>query len=103
MDKNINTSQTNFTFPVGYYPFHKDKHINFQLNRRYSLGYWTKVDALQTSQRIQQISEWKPVLIGYTEQMKAENRTLAAAFGYRAAEFFTSEEHAQNHCQIGNL
>ena len=27
---NITTSQTNFDFPVGYYPFHKDKHINFQ-------------------------------------------------------------------------
>ena len=61
----MNNSQTqrDFTFPVGYHLFHKNKDINFQLNRFYSFGYWTKADAEQAGHAIQDRSDWKSVMI----------------------------------------
>jgi len=86
----MNNSQTrkDFPFPVGYHFFHKNKDINFQLNRFHSFGYWTKADAEQAGNAIQEISDWKPVMIRLAEQHKAENRFMAAAFSYRAAELY---------------
>jgi hypothetical protein len=83
------TTHTSFTFPAGYYPFNKDKHMNFQLNRWYSLGYWTKAETQQVGAGIRELSDWKQELVGLAERVSAEDRRLAAAFGYRAAEFFT--------------
>ena len=89
MKEHITENQTNFTFPIGYFPFHKDKHINFQLNRWHSLGYWTKADARRAAACIQGVSDWKrDELIALAEQMDAESRKLAAAFVYRSIEFF---------------
>jgi len=82
-------AQETFSFPVGYHAFHKNKDINFQLNRFYSFGYWTKADAEEAGNSIQEIGDWKPVLTGLAECHKAEGRPLAAAFSYRAAEFYT--------------
>jgi len=76
-------------FPVGYYPFNKDTHMNFQLNRWHSLGYWTKEDAQQAGERVGKLGDWKPVMVNAAEEMIGAGRTLAGAFGYRAAEFFT--------------
>jgi hypothetical protein len=45
MKTNTSHTQKDFIFPVGYHLFHKNKDINFQLNRFYSFGYWTKDDA----------------------------------------------------------
>jgi pimeloyl-ACP methyl ester carboxylesterase len=80
------------SFPVGYHPFHKDRHMNYQLNRWHSLGYWTKSDAEQAGERIQEIGDWKRVLVGLAEQMEAEGRDLAAAIAYRAAEFYVNPQ-----------
>ena len=85
----MSTRET-FSFPVGYHPFHIDKHMNFQLNRWYSLGYWTKADAERAGAGIQERGDWKQELVALAERMTAEDRHLAAAFGYRAAEFFTN-------------
>ena len=76
-------------FPIGYFPFHKDQHINFHLNRWYSLGYFPKADLERIGHESRDTAELKQVLIEYAEQMKTEQRDLEAAFGYRAAEFFT--------------
>ena len=90
MKEHMTENQTNFTFPIGYFPFHKDKHINFHLNSWYSLGYWTKADARRAAACIQGISDWKrDELIALAEQMDAEDHKLAAAFVYRSIEFFT--------------
>jgi len=87
-EHNLHAQET-FSFPVGYHTFHKNKDINFQLNRFYSFGYWTKADAEEAGNSIREIGDWKPVLTGLAERHKAEGRPLAAAFSYRAAEFYT--------------
>jgi alpha-beta hydrolase superfamily lysophospholipase len=89
MNTNNSPAQETFSFPVGYHTFHKNKDINFQLNRFYSFGYWTKADVEEAGKSIREISDWKPVLTKLAKQHKAENRPLAAAFSYRAAEFYT--------------
>lgn len=86
---NNDTTRQSFTFPVGYHAFNKDKHMNFQLNRWHSLGYWTKDDAQRAGAGVQELSDWKPELIALANQMLDEDRQLAGAIAYRAAEFFT--------------
>lgn len=83
------TDQNSPGFPVGYHRFNRDKHMNFQLNRWYSLGFWTKGEAQQAGEAIQRLSDWKPGLVKLAEVMIDDGRHLAAAFAYRAAEFFT--------------
>ncbi|MGD9144852.1 MAG: alpha/beta fold hydrolase [Anaerolineae bacterium] len=87
-------SQSTFSFPVGYHPFHKDRHMNFQINRWYSLGYWTKEEAQRAGAGVQGLSDWKREMVALAEQLTAEERELAAAFGYRAAEFLTHPHDA---------
>jgi len=87
-------NQPEFNFPVGYFSFHNDQHINFHLNRWYSLGYWQKEDVDRIGQDIQKTGDHKQVLVKYAEQMSFENRDLSSAIGYRAAEFFTHPRDA---------
>jgi pimeloyl-ACP methyl ester carboxylesterase len=82
------SKKENFSFPVGYHEFHKNKDINFQLNRFYSFGYWTKVDAEEAGNAVRDIKDWKATLTALAERQLAANRPLAAAFSYRAAEFY---------------
>ena len=85
---NKNSVQEKFTFPVGYHAFHKNKDINFQLNRFYSFGNWTRADAEEAGNAIQKVEDWAPTLTGLAERHLANNRPLAAAFSYRAAELY---------------
>jgi len=77
------------TFPVGYHNFHEDKHINYQLNRWYSLGYFEFEKTSEIGQQITGFSDWKEVLGSCGEQATLDGNLLEAAFYYRAAEFFT--------------
>lgn len=77
------------TFPVGYHPFHRDRHINFHLNRWYSLGYLPKGDLEKLGHGNPDTNNLKQGLIEYAEEMKTQDRYLESAIGYRAAEFFT--------------
>lgn len=90
MKPNNMRTQNDFTFPVGYRSFHKNKQLNFRINHLYSLGYWTETDARQVGASIQDLRECQRDLIAFADQKAAEGQNLAAAFGYRAAEFFTS-------------
>ena len=91
MKPNNMRTQNDFTFPVGYRSFHKNKQLNFRINHLYSLGYWTETDAQQVGASIQDVGECQRDLIAFADQKAAEGQNLAAAFGYRAAEFFTSQ------------
>ena len=84
-----NATPSSFTFPVGYFPFSSDKNMNFQLNRWHSLGYWRQADAELAGSRIQGLGDWKRELVALAGEMEAEDRQLAAAITYRAAEFYT--------------
>ncbi|WP_414468312.1 alpha/beta fold hydrolase [Methanobacterium sp. ACI-7] len=76
-------------FPVGYYDFHKEKIMNFQLNRWYSLGYTDFEETKEVAKRIHKFEDWKPEMIQLAQKSLNENRFISAAFYFRAAEFFT--------------
>lgn len=76
-------------FPVGYLLFHKDQSLNFRINQVYSLGYWTNADAQQVGDSIRRIEESQRELIAFAKKKEIEGPSLAAAFGYRLAEYFT--------------
>jgi len=90
-EKNMSTPSTEsktVSFPVGYHTFHKNKDINFQLNRFYSFTYWTKADAEEVGKAVNKIEEWPPILTRIAERQLANDRPLAAATSFRAAELF---------------
>lgn len=80
------------TFPVGYYPLHKTKIIDFQLNRWHSLGYCRLEDMRTAGQRIKNLADWKEVMVDLADEASAQGRVKNAAFMYRAAEFFTKAD-----------
>lgn len=78
-----------FNFPIGYHHFHKEKIMNFQLNRWYSLGYTDFEETKEVAKRIQKFEDWKPEMIQLAQKALNENKFINAAFYFRAAEFFT--------------
>jgi len=50
-------SKTEFTFPVGYHEFNKDKGINFQLNRFHSMALGRFEDINEAGQNINSLEE----------------------------------------------
>ena len=85
-------SKIKFTFPVGYYQFHKKQVFNFQLNRWHSLGYARFEDMQAAGAKIKTFADWKRVMGQLAEQAVAEERFMNAAFYFRAAEFYYLEE-----------
>ena len=92
MEKRKKTSKTEFTFPVGYHEFNKDKGINFQLNRYYSMGNATFEDMQEAGQEISSFIEWNTEMLKLAETAVSEGRLMNAAFYYRAAEFFLLQD-----------
>jgi pimeloyl-ACP methyl ester carboxylesterase len=81
-------TKTEFTFPVGYYEFNKDKGLNFQLNRYYSMGNATFEDMQEAGPKISSYNDWKTEMLKLAETAVSEGRLMNAAFYYRAAEFY---------------
>jgi pimeloyl-ACP methyl ester carboxylesterase len=77
-----------YTFPVGYHDFHKNKNINFQLNRWHSLGFARPEDMREAGERIATIEDFKEEMVRQAERARAEGRYVNEAFYLRAAEFF---------------
>ena len=86
------TKRSQFTFPVGYHEFSKDKAFNFQLNRWYSMGYARFEDLKEAGRNINSFEEWKIEILKLAEIAVSEGRSMNAAFYYRAAEFFTTRK-----------
>ena len=80
-----------FTFPIGYEEFHKNPLYNFQMNRPYSWGYARRADLFEAGQRVNSFAEWKAEMARQAKAAKSDGRILNAAFYYRAAEFYTSQ------------
>jgi pimeloyl-ACP methyl ester carboxylesterase len=87
-----NTTESKFTFPVGYHQFHKQQLFNFQLNRWHSLGYARFGDMKEVGQKINTFEDWKIEMLRLAEKAVSEERLMNAAFYYRAAEFYTFRE-----------
>lgn len=89
MMKKIEVHQDiNFSFPIGYKEFHKNKAFNFQLNRFCSFGYADYDDLMDIASHVETVNDWKSQFLLHAGKKEAENNMLRAAYYYRAAEFF---------------
>ena len=88
-------SKTEFTFPVGYQEFHKNRGYNFQLNRYYSIGFGRFEDMKEAGQNINSREDWKIQMLKLAETSVSEGRLMNAAFYYRAAEFYLLRDNPE--------
>ena len=79
-------------FPVGFHEFHQDQGFNFQLNRWYSLGIARMEDLEEAGKNIMAAEDWKNVFVRLADNAAADNRFLNAAYYYRAAEFYLTDD-----------
>jgi len=91
------SSINDFTFPIGYLNFHKDKTMNFQLNRWHSFGFADYDDLIKVAKRISNFDDWTTELVKLAEFAEKENRLFNAAFYYRAAEFYIQPNLPEKH------
>jgi alpha-beta hydrolase superfamily lysophospholipase len=77
-------------FPVGFYPFHQDISMNFQMNRWFSwVGETGMLDEIRSvAPRIASYSDWKREFLALAENASRQGHVLRAGYYYRAAEFF---------------
>jgi alpha-beta hydrolase superfamily lysophospholipase len=75
--------------PEGLQQFHKDRFINFQINRWYSLGFTRLQDLQRAARGIKSFDDYTRSFSSLAEEAEAEGRLENAAFYYRAAEFLT--------------
>jgi pimeloyl-ACP methyl ester carboxylesterase len=73
--------------PVGYKIFHKNKFINYQLNRWYSLGFAEQNELELIGKKIKSFESYVTEFIEAGEKALSENRRENAAAYFRAAEF----------------
>jgi alpha-beta hydrolase superfamily lysophospholipase len=73
--------------PVGFNNFHKNKFINYQLNRWYSLGYAKLEDIESIAKKIKSFDDYIKAFKQAAEAAKNEGRLKNAATYLRASEF----------------
>lgn len=76
--------------PVGYHSFHKDKFLNYQLNRWYSLGYSRLEDIQQVGSKIKTFDDYINEFRAASDIAKKDGRLKNAATYLRASEFLIS-------------
>ncbi|AHM60553.1 alpha/beta hydrolase fold protein [Flammeovirgaceae bacterium 311] len=79
--------------PVGYHKLHKNKFLNYQLNRWYSLGYARKEDIESIGAKIKTFDDYISAFLEASELAVKENRLKNAATYLRAAEFLISPDN----------
>ncbi len=75
--------------PVGYFRFHRNRYLNYQLNRWHSLGLLDHQTIKQLAKSIRRLDDHRFVFLRAGERAALENRMREAAFCYRAAEALT--------------
>jgi pimeloyl-ACP methyl ester carboxylesterase len=80
-------------FPVGYRSFHPDASINFELNRW--LGALPETEVRAAAPRIATLDDWRRLMLELAERAERKERLRAAAFYYRAVEFFLGPDDPQ--------
>jgi pimeloyl-ACP methyl ester carboxylesterase len=76
--------------PIGYRKFHKQKFINYQMNRLHSLGHSKQADIEEAAKEINNSVDYVREFKKLAEVAKRDGRLQNAAFYLRAAEFFTA-------------
>jgi len=73
--------------PIGYFRFHKNPFLNYQLNRWYSLGFTKKEDIELIGSKVKTFSDYVKEFSLASEKAIQESRLQNAAFYNRASEF----------------
>jgi len=76
--------------PIGYHQFHKNKFLNYQLNRWYSLGYSKLEDIQQVGRKIKSFDDYINEFRIASDNAKNEGRLKNASTYLRASEFLIS-------------
>lgn len=76
--------------PVGYHTFNKDRFLNYQLNRWYSLGYARLEDIQRAGKQIKTFDDYINEFTAASATAKKEGRLKNAATYLRASEFLIS-------------
>lgn len=76
--------------PIGFHKFHKNKFLNYQLNRWYSLGYSKLEDIQQVGSKIKTFDDYINEFRIVSDKAKTEGRLKNAATYLRASEFLIS-------------
>jgi len=75
-------------FPVGYYDFHENNIINFQMNRWHSFGCIGYDALMAAGKKIKNFEDWTTEFCLLAEQARREGDMVACATYLRAAQFF---------------
>lgn len=83
-------------FPIGFFDFHKDGGLNFQLNRFYSTGYLGYEELMDIGKQIKDFDSWINLFLKLAKEAESEGNIEKSAVCYRAAQFYTlgSEQDA---------
>ena len=76
-------------FQAGYYEFNKDTGMNFQLNRFYTYGVFSREELMDIGDRIDSFEKWIALFMETGRKAEQNNELLKAATCYRAAQFYT--------------
>ncbi len=76
-------------FSVGFYNFHKDEGLNFQLNRFYSSGALSYDELMDIGNRIDSFECWIKLFSELAEEAAKKGEAEKAAVCLRAAQFYT--------------
>lgn len=76
-------------FPVGFFEFHKDEGLNFQLNRFYSSGFLGYEELMDIGKQIKDFDTWIDLFLKLAAKAEAEGNIGKSAVCYRAAQFYT--------------
>ncbi len=78
--------------PIGYEKFHRNKFLNYQLNRWYSLGYARKEDIKKIAEKIRTFDDYINEFKTASDIALKEGRLKNAATYLRASEFLISPD-----------
>ncbi len=75
-------------FPIGYYEFHENEAMNYQLNRFYSQGVFGYEELAGIAKQIEDFESWINIFIKTGKQAEKDREFLKAATCYSAARFY---------------
>ena len=76
-------------FQVGYFKFHDNEALNFQLNRFYAQGAFTREELIKIGSQIDGFENWISLFIKIGEEAQNQGDVFKAATCFRAAQFYT--------------
>ena len=91
-------TQPYIELPVGYYNFHDDVNLNFQLNLRlYTTGLFSKEEVFGFGKLIKNYQEITPLMKEFAEKAEMQNNYKRATAFIRLAEFFCFSSENEKH------